>query len=126
MGLFKKNTNEEAPRRNGNSTNMILIRLLAVGYVLWMLKEMVVMYIEGGEEAPSLLILVITAVLFLGGSAWILWMTYKQYKQMKAQQAEEAAALAAEEAALEAAQAEKMEDWEEDLEEVPEENPEEE
>lgn len=117
MGLFKKNTQEEAPRRPINPTNMVLIRLLAVGYVLWLLKDLVVMYIEGGEDAPSLLMLIVTAVVFLGGSGWILWTTFKQYKQIKAQQEAEAAALAeAEAAALEAAQEE--EDWEEEPEEA--------
>lgn len=116
MGLFKKNSQEEAPRRPINPTNMVLIRLLAVGYVLWLLKDLVVMYIEGGEDAPSLLMLIVTAVVFLGGSGWILWTTFKQYKQIKAQQEAEAAALAeAEAAALEAAQ--ESADWEEDYEE---------
>ena len=110
MGLFKKNNQEEAPRRPVNPTNMVLIRLLAVGYVLWILKDLVTGYIQGDPNAPSLLWMIIIAVVFLAGCGWILWMTIRQYKQLKAQQEAEAAALAEAEAALEAAQEE--EDWE--------------
>lgn len=124
MGLFGKKkqegVEEEAPQRRVNPTNMIMIRLLAVGYILWILKDLVVMYIEGAEGAPELWMLILTIVLFVGGCAWILWMSFKQYKQMKAQQEAEAAALAEEEAALEAAkEAEaQAEDWEEEPEET--------
>ena len=116
MGLFNKKKQdgveeEEVPQGRVNPTNMIMFRLLAVGYILWMLKDLVVMYIEGGEDAPSLPLLLGTAVVFIAGCVFILWASVKQYKQFKADQAAEAAAAAEAEAALEAAE-EQEEDWE--------------
>lgn len=125
MGLFNKKKQEgveeeEVPQRRGNPSTMFMFRLLAVGYVLWLLKDLVVMYIEGGEDAPSLLVLIGTAVVFIGGSVWIIIMTVRQYKQMKAEQEAEAAAAEAEAAALKEAEAmaeleeyEEYEDYEE-------------
>ena len=115
MGLFKKNNNEETPRRKINPTNMMLIRLLAVGYVLWILKDLVVGYVQGAEGAPSLKVLILIIVLFVVGCGWIIYMTIKQYKQLTAEQAAEAEALAALEAA------EEEEDWEEEIQEEAEE-----
>lgn len=116
MGLFNKKkqegVEEEEPQRRGNPSTMFMFRLLAVGYVLWLLKDLVVMYLEGGEDAPSLLVLLITAVVFIAGSVWIIIITVKQYKQMQAELAAEAAAEeAAEAAALE--EAEMLDDYEE-------------
>lgn len=119
MGLFNKKkqegAEEETPQRQVNPTNMVLVRLLAVGYVLWILKDLVVVYVEGGEGAPKLWVLILTIVLFLAGCGWILWITFKQYKQLKARQEAEAAAAAEAEAAL--AKAQEEEDWEEEPEE---------
>ena len=92
MGLFnfKKKEQEEAveetPRQPGNPGAMVTVRVLAAGYLLWMLKDLIKMYIEGGPEAPSLMLIIIAGVLFVGGAALILWMSYKQYKRMKAEQ----------------------------------------
>ena len=117
MGLFNKKKQEgaEETRRPVNPTNMVLIRLLAVGYVLWILKDLIVGYVQKDPNAPKLWVLILITVGFLVGCGWILWMTLKQFKQLKAEQAAEAEALAAEEAALEEAQ---EEDWEEDYEET--------
>ena len=120
MGLFnfgkKKNPQEEKvqeQRQPGNPTTMLLFRVLAVGYVLWMLKDLVVSYLAGGEEAPSLIVLLVAIAVLGGGCVWIGFMTYKQWKLMKeaerqyneelARQAEEEARLEAEKAALEEA-----------------------
>ena len=117
MGLFNKKKQEgteeeEAPQRKVNPSTMLMVRLVAVGYILWTLKDLITMYIEGAEGAPKLWVLILTIVLFLAGCAWIMWMTIKQYKQLKAEQEAEAAAAAEAEAALEAAQAE--EEYEEE------------
>jgi len=119
MGLFnfgKKKTTEveeeQTPQQPGNPTTMILFRLLAIGYVLWIMKDLVAAYIAGGEEAPSLWMLLGAIVLLGGGCVFIGIMSYKQWKRMKelereykeemARQAEEEARLEAEKAALEA------------------------
>lgn len=92
MGLFnfkkkeQEEVAEETPRQPGNPGAMVTVRVLAAGYLLWMLKDLIKMYIEGGPEAPSLMLIIIAGVLFVGGAVLILWMSYKQYKRMKAEQ----------------------------------------
>jgi len=103
MGLFKKNEEQEA--RPVNPKNTMLIRALAVGYLLYTVYNMIRLYMEGGEDAPSLGLLIAAVVLFVGGSVWIGILSFKQWKQMKqAQQAayEEEERLEAERAAQEA------------------------
>lgn len=116
MGLFRKNEaqTQEQETRPANPTNMVLIRVLAVGYLMYTLYNMITAYIAGGEDAPSLGLLIAAIVIFVGGSVWIGVISYKQYKQMKAaQQAawEEEARLEAEAALLE----ENEEDHEDEL-----------
>ncbi len=118
MGLFNfKKKNEEAEETQAaprNPNTMIMIRILAVGYIMWMYKDMIQMYIEGGADAPSLTMLLITGVIFIGGSIWIGITTWKQYKTMKAEM-DEYNEMVAEQYRLEeeAAAAETQEDYEE-------------
>lgn len=89
MGLFnfgKKNPQEDKvqeQRAPGNPTTMVMFRVLAIGYVLWMLKDVVKAYFEGGPEAPSGLLVLVAVLVLGGGCAWIGFMTFKQWKQMK-------------------------------------------
>ena len=101
MGLFNK---EEREKRPVNPQRMMLIRMLAVGYLLYTMYDMVKLYKASGEGAPSLTFLLVVEALFLAGCAWISIMTYKQWKQQKQQQQEEleeAARLEEEQAQLE-------------------------
>ena len=111
MALFnfgkkkQKETEDQTPQNPGNPTTMILFRVLAIGYVLWILKDLVQDYIAGVEEAPSLPLL-LGAIAVLGtGCVVVGIMSYKQWKQMKEEQKlynEEIARQAAEEERLEA------------------------
>ena len=90
MGLFnfgkKKNADveeDQTPQQPGNPTTMILFRALAVGYVLWMLKDVIKAYIAGGPEAPSTLLVVVATVVLGAGCIWIGFATYRQWKEMK-------------------------------------------
>ena len=89
MGLFqfgKKNTQQEqdqTPQNPGNPTTMLLFRVLAIGYVLWMLKGLVEAYVAGGPDAPSLGMLLGAIAVLGGGCVFIGIMTYKQWKKMK-------------------------------------------
>ena len=85
MGLFRKN-NDEQEKRPVNPNNMVLIRLLAVGYLMYCLYEMIEMYIAGGEDAPSLGLLIGAIVLFVGGSVWVGIITWRQFKRLKEEQ----------------------------------------
>ena len=83
---------------------MVMFRILAIGYVLWMLKDVVKGYFAGGPEAPSG-VFVLCSVLILGaGCVWIGVMTYRQWKQMK-----EAARIYNEEVARQYAEEERLE-----------------
>lgn len=91
MGLFnfkqkEKKEKKETPPRNPNT--MVMIRLLAVGYVLYTVWEIIKLYIAGGEDAPKLWMVILSVVVFVGGSVWIGWMTYKEWKRLNAAAAE--------------------------------------
>ena len=111
MALFnfgkkkQEEVDDQMPQNPGNPSTMIMFRVLAIGYVLWILKDLVAAYIAGGEEAPSLPLL-IGAILVLGAGCVVVGiMSYKQWKQMKEAQKiynEEVARMAAEEERLEA------------------------
>ena len=109
MALFnfgkkkQEEVEEQGPQNPGNPTTMVMFRLLAIGYVLWILKDLVQAYFAGGEEAPSLALL-LGAIAVLGAGCAVLGiMTYKQWQQMKEAQKiynEEVARMAAEEERL--------------------------
>lgn len=112
MGLFNKNDNNEqrAPRSPGN---VLIFRLLAVGYVGYLCVQMVQTYLQGGPDAPSLTMLIASIAVLGGGAIFLAALTYKEYKRSKiayeaymADLREEAEAKRAEEEAAAAAQAE--------------------
>ena len=130
MGLFnfgkKNNTQENSQPRNPST--MIFFRVLAVGYVLWILKDLIKAYIEGGPDAPSLILIIITSVVFVGAGAWILIASFRDYKRMKAEFDAYNEQVAEQYRLEEEAKARAQEDYEEateDYEEVIEEEPEE-
>jgi len=89
MGLFNKKETEQQPR---NMNNVIVFRLLAVGYILYMFWEVLQMYLAGGEDAPKLWMLLVAFVVLVGGPVWICIMTYKEWKrsrELAQQQADE-------------------------------------
>ena len=67
----------------GNPTTMILFRVLAIGYVIWMLKDVVKAYFAGGPDAPSGIFVLVSCLVLGAGCVWIGIMSYRQYKQMK-------------------------------------------
>ena len=126
MGFFSKNT-EESNTPPRNPSNVVMFRVLAIGYVGYLCVQMVKTYLAGGPDAPSLGLMIAGVAVLGGGAAFLALLTYKEYKRNKvaydeamavikaeakaAREAEEAreAALKAEDEyyeALEAAQAE--------------------
>ena len=107
MGLFKKNTNNEENQAPRNPSNVIMFRVLAVGYVAYLCIEMIKTYTAGGPDAPSLPMLIGGLVLLGGGALFLAVLSYKESKAGKAKydaymaelRAEAEAKRAAEEAA---------------------------
>lgn len=93
--LFKK---EEKEQRPVNPTTLFGIRALAVGYLIYCLWQIVKMYMEGGEGAPSIWLLLLAIVVLGGGAVWIAIITFLKLRQLKE---EEQARLDAEDALLE-------------------------
>jgi len=87
MGLFnfKKKNNEEQQERPARDPNTVMMfRLLAIGYVLYLAWQSVKTYREGGEGVPELWIVVLSVALLVGGAAFLGWLTYKEYKRNQA------------------------------------------
>ena len=82
MGFFNKNNNEDAAPRN--PSNVVMFRVLAVGYVAYLCIQMVKTYTEGGPDAPSLPMLIGGIAILGGGALFLAILTYKEYKRNKA------------------------------------------
>ena len=109
MRWFKKKTPQEnteteqvVPARNPD--NVFLFRLLAVGYVLYIVWKTIQLYLAGGEDAPQLWMLCLSTAVLGGGAVFLGIISYKNWKKAKAQQQAEAEAEA--EALLDAEEAE--------------------
>ena len=75
-----KPTAADNPNRNQNA---LMIRLLAAGYILYMLFQTIKSYIAGGEEAPTVFVLLISIVVLGGGAVFILLLAFRQYRKNK-------------------------------------------
>ena len=118
--LFKKKEKEDRPV---NPNTLLGVRVLAVGYLIYCLWSIIKMYMEGGEDAPSLWLLILAIVVLGGGAVFIAVVTVQKIKQLKE---EERARLDEEDALLEAQEETEDEDFESEEEisedeEVPEE-----
>lgn len=69
-----------------NPSNGFALRLMAAGIVLYWYYQIVKLYLNGGEEAPSLLLLILSGVLMVGGALAVGIMSYRLYRTEKAQQ----------------------------------------
>ena len=79
----KKRESEEQNAAPRNPSNVIMFRLLAVGYVGYLCIQMIKLYVEGGPDAPSLPLLIGGVVLLGGGALFLAFSTYKEYKKNK-------------------------------------------
>ena len=93
--MFKRKDTEE--KRPVNPTTLFGIRALAVGYALYCLWQIIKMYIDGGEEAPSVWMLLLAIAVLGGGAVAIAVLTLLKLKQLRE---EERARLDAEDAAM--------------------------
>ena len=110
--LFRKKEKEERPI---NMTTLIMVRLLAVGYCLYCLWQIIQMYIAGREEAPSIWLLLLGILVLGGGSVFVAIVTVRKVLQLKAAERE---LLDAEDAELARLAAEAEEDSEAEEEDI--------
>ena len=75
----------EPSRRNPN--NVLTIRIMGVLFVLYMLAQIVQGYIAGGEDAPSLGLLLLAIAVLGGGAVFIGVLGWKEWKKGKAEEA---------------------------------------
>ena len=83
--------------RGGNSPQTGFgLRLMAAGIVLYWFYELVVLYVRGGPDAPSLTAMILAGILMVGGAIFVgitAWQIYKKEKaaleEAKAQDKEE-------------------------------------
>lgn len=116
MGFFnKKQEAAESNQPPRNPNNIVAFRLLAIGYVGYLLINTIKLYTAGGPDAPSLGMLIFAIVLLGGGAAFIGIITFKEWKRSKAEYDQYMAELRAEaeakRAAEEAAEAEEDDDF---------------
>lgn len=83
--------------RGGNSPKTGFgLRLMAAGVVLYWYYELVVLYVRGGPDAPSLTAMILAGILMVGGAIFVgitAWQIYKKeqaaLEEAKAQDKEE-------------------------------------
>ena len=70
--------------RGGNSPQTGFgLRLMAAGIVLYWYYELVVLYVRGGPDAPSLTAMILAGILMVGGAIFVgitAWQIYKKEK----------------------------------------------
>lgn len=77
--------NQNHRGNTGNATT-VFIRCLAAGFVFYSLWEIVSAFLKGGEDAPSLTLLLLAIAVLGGGGVFIALMAWKEWKRYKAGQ----------------------------------------
>ena len=78
---------------NQKFNQALMFRIVAIGFVLYLLFQNVAGYVRGGPEAPTLGVLIASIVVLGGGAVLIGWLTWKAWQAEKAlAEAEEAEA----------------------------------
>ncbi len=103
MSIFRKNDaqdstqQETAYARQNRVRTTVMLRLLAAGYVLYLLYSTIRMYVEGGAEAPTVPVLLLSILVLGGGGIFLLMLAWKEYKrgQQEVQELENEEKLAA-------------------------------
>jgi len=79
----------EQNRNNSGAFNLtVAIRVLAAGFVFYSLGEIILGFFKGGEDAPSLTLLLVSILVLGGGGAYVALMAWREYKKNKAAIAE--------------------------------------
>ena len=71
-------------RRAGNANRALTFRLLGAGVVLYWLLQIIMAFVKGGPDAPSVGTLILGIVVLGGGAGLVAWLAYRSYKLDKA------------------------------------------
>lgn len=86
MGFFNKRSESENENRTPrNPNNLVMFRVLAIGYLFYLCVSIVKLYLAGGPDAPSLTALVLGVVFLGGGALFLAILSYKEWKRGKAE-----------------------------------------
>lgn len=88
MGLFQKNQEAQSSRPK-NPDNYFMFKLLAAGYLLYLLWDIIKMYMAGGADQPSVLLMVCSFAVLGGGAVYIGVTSFLQWRRFKKEVQEE-------------------------------------
>ncbi|MBP3634249.1 MAG: hypothetical protein J6J43_06725 [Oscillospiraceae bacterium] len=72
-----------------NNTKIPVFRLIAVVYLAYLLIDLVVKYLKGGAEAPSLGLLLLSVLVLGGGTVFVAILTWRDWKKSQEKDKEE-------------------------------------
>lgn len=105
---------KEIIRRANNGSKVLMLRLVALAFVLYMLINVIVAYFQGGTDAPSIVEVLVGIVVLGGGSIAVGLFSYRTYLKEKKAADEARAELRALEAEEQAEAAPELEEGEAD------------
>ena len=64
-----------------NPKGALTFRILAIGVILYILADLVLAFVRGGEGAPSLTFILVAAAILGGGAVFVGVLTWKAWKK---------------------------------------------
>lgn len=68
---------------NKNPMTTLLLRLAGMGIVLYWYYESVLLYLQGGPDAPSLTFMILAGIVMIGGALAVGILSFRTYLQDK-------------------------------------------
>lgn len=59
----------------------LTFRILAIGIILYILADLLLAYVKGGEGAPPLTLILVATVILGGGAVFVAVLTWKAWKK---------------------------------------------
>lgn len=64
-----------------NPKGALTFRILAIGIILYILADLVLAFVKGGEGAPSLTFILVASAILGGGAVLVAILTWKAWKK---------------------------------------------